>query len=79
MHPRLSILGPLEARLLHFDLVILGGLAWLYGGTTVLLLVWSTGGVPTWLKLAATGAWAGWGYLTYRLARSWDRGPLTRR
>jgi ATP-dependent helicase/nuclease subunit B len=25
-HPRLSILGPLEARLLHYDLVILGGL-----------------------------------------------------
>ena len=25
-HPRLSILGPLEARLLHHDLVILGGL-----------------------------------------------------
>ncbi len=25
-HPRLSILGPLEARLLHFDLVVLGGL-----------------------------------------------------
>lgn len=25
-HPRLAILGPLEARLLHFDLVILGGL-----------------------------------------------------
>lgn len=26
LHPRLSILGPLEARLLDFDLVILGGL-----------------------------------------------------
>lgn len=25
-HPRLSLLGPLEARLLHYDLVILGGL-----------------------------------------------------
>jgi ATP-dependent helicase/nuclease subunit B len=25
-HPRLAILGPLEARLLHFDLVVLGGL-----------------------------------------------------
>jgi ATP-dependent helicase/nuclease subunit B len=25
-HPRLAILGPLEARLIHFDLVILGGL-----------------------------------------------------
>ncbi|MBU6298259.1 MAG: double-strand break repair protein AddB [Alphaproteobacteria bacterium] len=25
-HPRLSILGPLEARLQHFDLVVLGGL-----------------------------------------------------
>jgi ATP-dependent helicase/nuclease subunit B len=25
-HPRLAILGPLEARLLHFDLIILGGL-----------------------------------------------------
>lgn len=26
LHPRLSILGPLEARLQHFDLMILGGL-----------------------------------------------------
>jgi len=26
LHPRLSLLGPLEARLQHFDLVILGGL-----------------------------------------------------
>jgi ATP-dependent helicase/nuclease subunit B len=25
-HPRVAILGPLEARLLHFDLVVLGGL-----------------------------------------------------